>query len=186
VNLIQGDLFEQKCDAICIPTNGFVGPSGSNTMGLGVAGEAKKRWPGIERILGRSIQTKGNRAHILTANDEGRPYLRTPHLYLLPYNIVSFPTKGEYITDWDELLPRYQGQYDPNLPFQAPGWMGYSKLDLITMSALQLVDLTTQNGWYHVYLPSGIGCGAGGLDWGKVRPVLDKILDHRFFIVSLR
>jgi hypothetical protein len=59
---IKGDLFQAvgKASAICITTNGFVKANNTCVMGRGCALEAKKKWPGIDLMLGRLIQKNGN------------------------------------------------------------------------------------------------------------------------------
>lgn len=45
---------------LCITTNGTVKANGECVMGRGCAAEAKARFNGIARVLGRHIQTSGN------------------------------------------------------------------------------------------------------------------------------
>lgn len=56
----KGDLWEYPADATVITTNGFVKENGYAVMGRGCAFEACQRYPGMERLLGRYIQTAGN------------------------------------------------------------------------------------------------------------------------------
>ena len=65
-----------------------------------------------------------------------------------------------------------------------PGWMSKADLDLISLSAVQLLSLTDSCSWDRVALPRP-GCGAGGLEWDRVRPLLANILDDRFTIVDI-
>lgn len=72
--------------------------------------------------------------------------------------LVSFPTKDNYEDD--------------------------SKLDLIEQSAWRLLEMANSNyEWKAIVLPH-VGCGAGGLQWSQVRPILDAIFDDRFVAVD--
>ena len=62
-------------------------------------------------------------------------------------------------------------------------WHEKADVELIKRSAEQLVELTNQREWEYVILPRP-GCGNGKLEWKNVKPVLEPILDDRFYIVS--
>lgn len=62
-------------------------------------------------------------------------------------------------------------------------WRDDSCLDLIERSARQLVDLADDMGWQRVGLPRP-GCGRGGLKWGDVKAVIERLFDDRFYIVD--
>ena len=158
---MTGSLFELSCDALCITTNGFVNAAGANTMGKGCAGEAKYRYPGIQLVVGDQVKQYGNHVFLLTEPDELVKWvLPTPSgwkNHILPHALVSFPTKEH--------------------------WRNPSILQLIEQSAEELLGLTQAFGFESVLLPRP-GCGAGQLNWGDVRPVLDGILDDRFTAVT--
>jgi len=66
-------------------------------------------------------------------------------------------------------------------------WWEKSSLGLIEKSSEELLSfIDVHPGIYSalVYLPRP-GCSNGGLDWGAVKPVLEKYLDDRFVVVSL-
>lgn len=63
-------------------------------------------------------------------------------------------------------------------------WKDPSPLWLIERSIKELVDLTNDKGWKKVVL-SQPGCGRGGRDWEtEVKPILEKYLDDRFYIIT--
>lgn len=62
-------------------------------------------------------------------------------------------------------------------------WKDKANPELIVRSAHQLVALTGAYDWDCVVLPRP-GCGNGGLNWERVRPLLD-VLDDRFVVVTL-
>lgn len=186
---VTGDLFAvEGADAICITTNGFVKRDGAAVMGRGCAGQALKRWRGMDLLLGRRIMKEGNRVELLTKTHyiSGRTVIDTlGGISDVPYHILSFPTKRNLVTR-EELLPYYAGR--TNLPYYPsrdyPGFMGQSDLGLIGDSASQLVKLTDEYKWESVIIPRP-GCGAGGLDWVlDVRTILEPIFDDRFHIIT--
>ena len=181
---IVGDLFKQKCDAICITTNGYVDRQGYNVMGAGVAGAAKHLWSEIPATLGDRIMESGHQVHRLTLTVRGQPHLGNKPV---PYHIVAFPTKPELVEDVDDLIPRYYKQYaDYPGPIKLPGWMGKSTTDLIMSSCQELVKLTNAMPWDRVVLPKP-GCANGGLSWEQdVRPIVSNLLDDRFLIIDRR
>lgn len=79
------------------------------------------------------------------------------HVYELGDGIVSFPVED---SPWENPDPR-----------------------LIARSARELKELADRRGWQRVVVPRP-GCGGGGLDWREVRPLLEKILDDRFLIIT--
>ena len=177
---IQGDLFSQKCDAICIPTNGALDKSGQGIMGAGVAKLAKEHFPGLPMVTGLRIKMFGHAVHLLTRDK----YVEAPLLagVRVPYHIISFPTKpGKIYPDEDrnQVLPRYRHKADKTLP----GWMGYANLNIIKHSSEELVELTDKQEWGRVCLPR-VGCGFGGLDWEEVRDILSPVFNDRFVIVE--
>lgn len=180
---VQGDLFAQKGDALCITTNGYVNDYRSNVMGAGVAKEAMKRWPGIQRVLGEKIIQKGNLVYLLTSQGDKGPLLFTlDGAYGPPWHLVSFPTKPQWASP-TQLLPRYRSN-SPDFKGRYPGWMAHSNPELIYCSALELVALADEHGWADVLLPPP-GCGMGGLNWKEVKAQLAPVLDDRFTVVHL-
>lgn len=163
---ITGDLFahnDQGPGAICITTNGFTNAQGANTMGAGCALEAKKRWPGIHMLVGHAICSVGNESAPLTLGGREGEHIYLPAVkpypqHIVPYHILTFPTK----THWSEDSDR----------------------NLIQRSAYRLIQLVDLYGWKSVVLPRP-GCGLGNLSWeGQVKPLLEPLLDHRFYVIS--
>ena len=81
---IVGDIWEQKCDWLCITTNGIIDKRGSAVMGKGIALQAKQRFSGIEKILAKKIQEKGNIVSSLFYDIADQKW------------IISFPTKNDW------------------------------------------------------------------------------------------
>jgi hypothetical protein len=182
---IVGDLFKSvKADVICITTNGWTKRDGSCVMGRGCADVAKKRWPGIEFALGTALE-RGNTPHILTyATEESggkQILLPTPDmLHIVPYHVVSFPVKPDWC-DPEDLLPRFRKQ-ESEILGRSPGWMSQAKHEIIAESADVLTKLADIAGWNSIVIPKP-GCGAGGLNWNDVKPLLET-LDDRFYIID--
>lgn len=62
-------------------------------------------------------------------------------------------------------------------------WKDPSDIELIKISASQLVELADKYKWSHILLPRP-GVGKGKLKWKDVQNALDEILDDRFFVIS--
>ena len=73
----SGDLWQRHAagDVVAITTGGLVGKSGACAMPAGCAGQAKKKFPGLDRVLGGLINTHGN------------------HVFDLGNRVVSFPVE---------------------------------------------------------------------------------------------
>ncbi len=64
-------------------------------------------------------------------------------------------------------------------------WKEKSSIELIEKSLIQLIDLTNKKNWDKVILPRP-GCSNGGLSWLKsIKPLCQRYLDDRFYIISL-
>ncbi|QQV89551.1 hypothetical protein SJ_133 [Proteus phage SJ_PmiM] len=72
-------------------------------------------------------------------------------------NLISFPTKYNW--------------YDKSDP------------SLIRKSALELMDIVSNNDFKRVLLPKP-GCSNGGLNWNDIKPMLIDILDDRIHIIE--
>ena len=63
-------------------------------------------------------------------------------------------------------------------------WKNPSDLALIERSAKELAKLIDNDSVNPpVYLPR-VGAGLGKLDWGSIKPILDKYLDDRFIVLT--
>ena len=51
-------------------------------------------------------------------------------------------------------------------------WRGKSKIEWIEQGLAALVELTRRNRWKSLAIPP-LGCGAGGLEWNRVRPLIE-------------
>lgn len=179
---IRGNLFDpttyspapsESPDAICLTTNGFVKSNGEAVMGRGCAKQAAEMRPGLSKIVGKCITELGNKTQIV-AGDLSTPWKR----------MVIFPVKPTHVTVdryKRNIVSHMQNQFQPGA--KAPGWAAKASVHLIQASALQLRDLADAHGWRCVILPRP-GCGAGELSWDEVKPLLEEILDDRFYCIT--
>ena len=84
---IRGNIFDQKCDAICITTNGIIKKNGEAVMGAGIALQAKIKYPQLPKLLAEKIAQEGNRVYSFKLDDDR--------------SIVTFPTKNHWRDDSD-------------------------------------------------------------------------------------
>ena len=84
---VTGDIWSLDFEARCVTTNGVVLPSGDLVMGKGIAQQAKKRYPGIEAILGSWVKAHGNWPH-----------------YIKEFGVISYPTKWHWRDPSDPIL----------------------------------------------------------------------------------
>lgn len=61
-------------------------------------------------------------------------------------------------------------------------WWEPATIERIADSALELVGVADRHEWEEIVMPRP-GCGAGGLSWKKVRPIIEVVLDDRFWVV---
>jgi len=173
VLLEKGNMWDTEADAYCVPTNGYVKCNGEAVMGCGVAKQVVDMLHGVEKYLGDFLKSGGNIPYIIgcCCSDSVDGY------------IVSFPTKGcgEVYNDSStkRLLPRMSRRYSRGT--YIPGFCLKSEISLIEASAKILVKIVDDNGWKRIVLPR-VGCGAGGLFWGDVEPILANIFDDRFVV----
>ena len=79
---IIGDIWVQKCDWLCVTTNGVIKADGKAVMGKGIALQTAQRYPNISTILAQKLKDRGN--------------IVSPLLFANGKWIISFPTK----LDW--------------------------------------------------------------------------------------
>jgi len=77
--------------------------------------------------------------------------------YFKDYNLFSFPVKHN--------------------------WFEKADLKLIEKSCIQLLGLVNDYKFTNIFLPK-VGCGNGKLLWKDVKPILEFILDDRFYIID--
>jgi hypothetical protein len=97
------------------------------------------------------------------------------------------------IPGFDAWLGRVVSQYGNRVFINLDhGWVTYptkyhwadpSDMNLIRISAIQLMEVVAKYQLPYVLLPRP-GCDNGGLSWGDVKPVISSILDHRVIAVS--
>lgn len=168
---VVGNLFEFDGDALCLTTNGQIRKDGANVMGRGVAQQATQKWPGIEYSIGAIIKDAGSIVRIVTQVDTDRGLsARVIPVHAGPKHLLS---------RWNWPRPDC---HVVMLPVKRH-WRDKADLNLIVRSIGQLVLLATGLGWKRVALPRP-GCGAGGLRWDEVGPLISDMLDDRFIIIE--
>lgn len=150
---ITEDIWEYPAEAIVIPTNTTLKPSGDidiAVMGAGLALQAAQRYPTLPYWLGRRITLYGG-----------------DHVYVFD-DIDMVERDGHYVV----CLPTKHHWRDP------------SDLVLIETMVGELVPVVYAMSWSEVAIPR-LGCGRGGLNWERqVRPLLKRMLDDSFVVVS--
>jgi len=79
---IVGDIWDQKCDWLCITTNGMTKKNNRAVMGAGIALQARQRYTNIDLILGKKIKERGNVVSSLVKDGDTV--------------IIAFPTKNDW------------------------------------------------------------------------------------------
>ena len=62
-------------------------------------------------------------------------------------------------------------------------WWEEADIKLIIKSANEVVEMADKFGWKNILLPRP-GCGNGKLKWNDVKPILEEILDDRFYVIT--
>ena len=78
---LSADLWDIPADWYGVTTNGVVDSRGDNTMGRGIALEAKQRYPELPTLLGRRLSSEGNRVFLFEFPNRA---------------IITFPTKNHW------------------------------------------------------------------------------------------
>ena len=151
ITLLEGDIFETEMQTIIIPVN-CVG-----VMGKGLALEAKKRFSDLEHLYKDLCdESSGRKLYIGDIIGYGSVDWNK--------NIMFFPTKKH--------------------------WRERSKLEYIDQGLSELVkqekgDIESWeiDRYDHNFNSGGIafpalGCGAGGLDWNDVKPLMIRYLSQ--------
>ena len=163
----RGDLFElyDQGKTIAITTNGYIRKDGCAVMGRGVAYQAKVKFRGIERTLGKKIKANGNVVQ-----------------FIIP-RVLAFPVKPEYgIADKGKsnVVKHMRNKFYEG--DEVPGWAMVASLDRIGLSLADLWLLYDQKKFDRVYMPRA-GCGAGELNWRRdVRPLISKMPDWVYVV----
>lgn len=176
--------FYASPDAICITTNGFVKRNREAVMGRGCALEAAKRIPELPSLLGHRIQLDGLEVTRLTEVAVSINTLEEPIHH--PLEIVAFPVKPAGIKINHEHHLRWVVKHMRNkfkVGDSVPGWACIADKELIERSAEQLDAMADEQNWNTVILPRP-GCGAGELKWEDIKPILEEVLDDRFFVIT--
>lgn len=169
-----GNLWDTECPWIAITTNMFVSRNGFAIMGRGCAKELVDRCPEAPGRLGSLNQHVANPVKIF-ATWNGK-------------QIVNFPVKPRHVIadqDLSNIVPHMRGKFARGQ--FVPGWAAMADPELIAKSAKRLRLLVDE---YHPLSADPVvavprpGCGAGGLKWEDVKPLLEPFFDHRFLIYS--
>jgi hypothetical protein len=179
--------WEDKSDVtaphiLCITTNGHVNSNGLATMGRGCARRADELFGNglgvLRAILGRAIMRYGNKVRRLT-------YIRLPGR-TFNTSLISFPVKPSTVVVNDDGMNTVESmRYSVRPGETLPGWAAVASLSLIRKSALELTELVDLSPAKMIILPRP-GCGAGELEWKDVKPILQEILDDRFYCITYR
>lgn len=78
------NIFDIKCDAVCVTTNGIVKSNGEAVMGAGIAKEADARY-NLAASLGKNLHMNGNHCYHMGSYDDK--------------DIITFPTKNHWKDD---------------------------------------------------------------------------------------
>jgi hypothetical protein len=63
-------------------------------------------------------------------------------------------------------------------------WWEIANLDLIERSTKQLFDLVDKTYKDNTIVLPRPGCGNGKLEWKEVKPILERYLDDRFYVIT--
>lgn len=163
-----GDMLEMDCDALVITTNGYVTQSGKCVMGRGIAKQIADRVPVFPYLLGSVINKEGNHVHVFPT--------KTKALITFPVKPKSVVNNGFNVvshcrTSYGEITAGYHAKADINL---------------IERSLIELVALADKHPeWKKILIPR-VGCGAGELDYEKIKPLMEKYLDDRFVCCTFK
>ena len=102
--------------------------------------------------------------------------------------MFSFPVKPKKIKikTKNDLLKVVDSQRNRfTIGSTVPGYICKADLQIIEYSAIKLLN-TAKNYPHKIYLPKP-GCGAGGLKWDNVKPVIEDILkDDKYVICDFK
>lgn len=181
---------ENQFDAVCVTTNGFVKKNGCNVMGKGCAKEINEILPKFDRVLGGKLKDICTRSRkVIKVYDskthtwEGMvpEYYPIPEDRKLPFDVLSFQVKTSWIKNPkpEQIVAHMR---DKITDF-CPGWAAIASLGHIEQSCQELMYLADDLGYKKILLPRP-GCGAGELTYEEVKPILEKYLDDRVYVIT--
>lgn len=95
---------------ICVTTNGYIKTNGEGVMGAGCAKEAAERYPTLPRLLGMSLQRRGNVVSLLTPTILSFPvkhhWKEEADLKLIEESTKELKARAEKATHLKFILPR--------------------------------------------------------------------------------
>lgn len=180
---------DNKFDAVCVTTNGFVKKNGCNVMGRGCAAEINEILPKFDRVLGGEIKDPLTNNHVIKVYDhkthhwEGmvKGYFNIPEDRRIPFDVISFRVKPTYIRNSkpEQVVAHMRNKIDGF----CPGWAAIADTRHIEQSCQELMYLIDELSYEKVLLPRP-GCGAGELSYDGVKPILEKYLDDRVYVIT--
>lgn len=162
---LKKDLFScipEAC-AICITTNCSITNDGSNPMGGGCAGAARKKWQYIDEDYGYLLKFTPHIPIIL--GHVGKLADDFFNSILLQMDNIDYKKHTAVIA-----FPTMHSIFEP------------ADLKLIIRSSELLAEMANKFNWNSIMIGRP-GCGIGGLNWSNVKKELEPILDNRFTIV---
>ena len=148
-------IFEIECDAICVPTHGYIA---SNTeeyvMTRGLTKNMSNGFPRLEYYIRKSILEDGNLTSVIAVHENGT-------------SIVKFPVKPIVAPLSAQALAWFK--VDP-MADSIPGFALVVWEEMVEASARRLVKLADEHNWQRVAVPRMKG--------------VSKILDDRFIMMK--
>ena len=160
-----GDILQKEHNKICFTTNGFVTLRGTAVCGRGIALTISTSYDNVKVMLGKLITANGN--IVQHVSDD----------------LIAYPVKAisaDYTTK-DKIVKSARHIYKEGDTI--PGYHLMASPYIIKRSAQELVKMADAEGLQDVALVRP-GCGAGGLIWKDVYPIISELLDDRFTIYT--
>ncbi len=176
-----GEILDESCDAILVPSSGYVVFNGSHKEAFfddGMSKNVANLYPQIRVKLADKIEKEGNYVFVLTANTESgfcyRPF--TSGSLSPPYHLINFPVKPSrvFLDEYkDKILPRYKKKIIDSK--KIPGYMVEPCKGIIEESLKEVLELVNKTKWVKILVPA--------FQQEDVNIYISSILDDRFVLV---